>query len=178
MGQAIKEAGTDTLRGNQIQLGIDSSEHPAALSDLAPPISGEIAERLQDQADLVEVVGDGIAARVDAGLQPRGLSLESQRSFRPPRMGLALGATVARVMLQYRPALINLLLDLRINARRPMALRIKIDLPESGPQSRGQIAPGGGIFGVEVLADLHTSGYRRRCGKVGDCQPTHVAFLG
>ena len=38
-----------------------SGKHPALLADLATAISGEIAERLQYQADLVEVIGDGVA---------------------------------------------------------------------------------------------------------------------
>jgi hypothetical protein len=98
MGEAVEDAGTDALRRHQIQLGVDPSEHSAVFGDLASAIAGKIAERFQHEADLVEVVGDGITARVHSGLQPSALSLESDGPFGPARMGLALGTAMAWVM--------------------------------------------------------------------------------
>src|SRR5215203_3720855 len=168
MGQAIEDAGANALRCHQIQLGIDPSEHPAVFSDLAAAVPSEIAERLQHQADLVEVVGDGVAARVHPELQPRALSLESERAFSPPRVGFAVGATLAWVVSQGHPPLINLRLDPCVDASDVAALGIKIDPADPGPERGGEITPGGGVLGIEVLADLHTSRYQRRCRKVSD----------
>src|SRR5215212_4742388 len=164
MSEAVEDTGTDALRRHQIQLGIDPSEHPAVLGDLASAIAGKIAERFQHEADLVEVLGDGVTARVHSCLQPSALSLESDGPLGPARMGLALGAAMAWMMRQRRPAVINLCLKLRVNAGHPAALGIKIDFTDAGPEGSCQITPRSGVLGVEVLTDLHTSGDQRRCG--------------
>ena len=125
------------------------------VADVATAVSGEIAERLQDQADLVEVIGDRVAAGVHPGLEPRRFPFQPERALGPARMGLAFGATVARMVLQCCATLLDVALNFRVDTDLPAAFAIKINLAEPSAEGGGQVAPGSCIFRVEVLADLH-----------------------
>ena len=177
MGQAVEDAGANALGCNQVELGIDPGEHPAGLADLAASVPREIAERLQYQADLVEVVGDGVATRVHPGLQSGAFALQPLRSFGPPQMRFAVRAAVAGMAPHGGAKSLELSLGVWIASGLTVAHWIKVNLAEPGTQRSSQIPPRGGLLRVEVLADLHPATHQRWCGKVSDRQPPDLAVL-
>src|SRR6185503_8351912 len=128
------------------ELRIDPRQHPAVLADVATGVSGEIAQRLQDQADLVEVVGDRVTASLQPGLQPGSLPLQSQRPLGPPRMHVPLGAAMTGMALQGRATLLNLRKGFRIDTIPPLVLAIKINLAKASPEGRCEVATRGRIL--------------------------------
>src|SRR5215207_3992230 len=103
MSQAIEDTGTHALSCNQVQLGVDPGEHPAIFADVASSVPGEITKRLEYQADLVEMVGDGVGARVHPDLKPGALTLQPLRPFSPSQMYVAVRTSVTG-MASYRSA--------------------------------------------------------------------------
>ena len=111
-------------------------------------------------------------------MEPSGFPFQPERALGPARMGLAFGATVARMVLQCRATLLDVALNFPVDTDLPAAFAIKIDFAEPSTEGGGQVAPGSSILRVEVLADLHPASDRGRCGDVGEREPPHVAFLG
>ena len=162
MSQSSEDARPNALSRNQVQLGIDSGKHPALLADLATAISGEIAERLQYQADLVEVIGDGVAREAIRAFQPGVFPLELLRPFRPAQMRLAVRAAVAgmsrtateddQVVLEFR------------DRPRPGGGGLDHDRFRQPGATRQRDYDGCGVLRIEMFADFDTA---RTCGGVG-----------
>src|SRR4030095_11927312 len=150
----------------QVQLGIDPGKHPALFADSVTAVSGEVAERFQHQADLVEMVGDGVAAGVHSDLQPRALMFQPLCSFGPSQMSLTIRTPVTGMLLHCGAKLIKFGLRFLIDSGLTAAPVVKIELAEPGSQRRSEITTRCSVLRVEMLADLHPAAHQRWRGKI------------
>ena len=141
-------------------------------------LAGQVAERLQDQADPVERGRDGVRPRARAGLDAGVLPLEAEGPLGRAGVLLPVGAGVAGVA----PLLVAQVLDpgrdLGVGRRPAQRRGAEVDLGEPGPERRGEVAPRRRLLGREVLGHPHPAGHDRRAREVDEGEPADLAVLG
>ena len=146
--QVVPEAVPQRLGGEQVDVGVDPHQVPAALGDV---VAVEVLQRGQHLADPVELPGHGVRALLDATAQRLRVAVELEPPLAPAGVVLAVRALVAGVRLQLRPEPV----DLVVGGGPRRAGRALVAVP--GGRRRGQVVRPGPQRGREVAAHLRVA---------------------
>ncbi len=179
-GQLVPQPVPQRLGGQQVDVGVDPHQVPAALGD---GVAVEVLQRDEHLADPVELPGHGVRALLDPATQRLRVAVELEPALAPAGVVLTVGALVAGVRLELGPEPVDLLVgDRPGRSRAPLAVvaggRRRGQVVRPRPQCGRQVTPHLRVAAVEVARHLQPRhrGHRRR--EVDRRQPSGLPLRG